>query len=689
MKKKAFSLAELIVAFIVISLITAAAMPIFFKKTAKINLKGINEISTKCDGLSTNCKLCRNTATSTECIICKATCPLGQYLNRKTCSCHSCSKFNTISPYSSSNQCTNCCTRCDVDFCTGCAKGYGIAASDRSKNMPCKECLEGYYSDTVKDETCKACSRGFFQPERRKTNISDCKRCTPGHKCPNPGMGQEENCGAGYYQPNYEQIKCLKCSSGHKCPGPADTAETDCGIGFYQSQMGQAACNDCLAIKANSTTLGVNSTNASSCVCKPGLELIGGICRVCQKGTYKILAGDVFCTKCLKGQQLNLVGASSNLCKDCDAGTYCPVEGTPDPIDCPAGSYCPQGSIDPVSCPDYSTSVAKSKKIEDCKCIAGYKKSGNRCVPCGYGYYCPGGDSVYKCPDNSSTSTTTSYSISQCSCKSGFYKSGNSCYSCSNLDSNCLTCNSNGTACLSCRNGLAPNGRACGCKARTSCPYPNMHFLKLDSDGCNAICVSYRNAGQTGGYGNLSVAQPHSAEYNHARGGLNIKGGASEASYWVGITSHTNNPSTDSVPYPKCNNLFGYDGCSRVVATWSAADKACKASGMRLPTSTELSYTSAWQNAARSLDLCTHTYDSDSEYHTGGNIPANNKYAPSGLTWCATASRCPHAVSGSCYPSLFWSSSSDTAGGLNDSEMQLYSVDSSDPLSVRCVVDAI
>ena len=109
-----FSLVELMISLIVISLVAAAFAPVITKKlkTSSIIAGGMaSEISDQCEEkFGSDCKLC----TKSYCVQCSKSCDNTTFSETKTCSCKSCSlKFSN-------------CENCTSEKCTKCASDYYI-----------------------------------------------------------------------------------------------------------------------------------------------------------------------------------------------------------------------------------------------------------------------------------------------------------------------------------------------------------------------------------------------------------------------------------------------------------------------------------------------------------------------------------------------------------------------------------
>lgn len=119
--KKAFSLIELLVALIIISILTAVFLPIVNRQLTRnfLTLAGEN-LSVSCS--IPNCEICSN---DTECLLCSIGMPCAtENIKTQDCSCLPCSNEG--------------CLTCPNDVCTACKPNFG--------GVNCEACTEGTYS---------------------------------------------------------------------------------------------------------------------------------------------------------------------------------------------------------------------------------------------------------------------------------------------------------------------------------------------------------------------------------------------------------------------------------------------------------------------------------------------------------------------------------------------------------------
>lgn len=183
---KGFSLVELSVSLIVISLLTASFAPVITKKLSKNNITvgsfggggGGGGASLECSGIS-DCILCKDNICYT-CIKNKETCATGTYLDNTTCSCKPCSDIMAgCTSCTKGGVCTSS-TACSIfgDYCIQCSVAE------------CEQCRTGYNLNEEKT----ACL-----PDKIDCNDPNCATClTQADKC--------DVCNGGYEEENGECV---------------------------------------------------------------------------------------------------------------------------------------------------------------------------------------------------------------------------------------------------------------------------------------------------------------------------------------------------------------------------------------------------------------------------------------------------------------------------------------------------
>ena len=203
--KWGFSLVELMISLIVVSVVAAAFSPVITKKLSSNTVvagatKAISSIRSDCANFNSSGGVC-SVCTDSLCLSCTLdNCDenQGKYKNIGKCSCEACT-------LRSAN-----CVKCNSKDCTKCAENYYLDSSSK-----CQSCPSGKYCDGSNSQ---------------KNCTSNCKTCNSSLAC--------ENCNSGYYLNN---SNCINCSAGYFCDGSIN--QTACGNNQY-STGGSASCQD-------------------------------------------------------------------------------------------------------------------------------------------------------------------------------------------------------------------------------------------------------------------------------------------------------------------------------------------------------------------------------------------------------------------------------------------------------------
>ena len=172
----AFSLVELMISLITISLITAAFAPVVTKKlnSSSIIIGGSGgssgELTMDCSKFGASCGLCY----TDKCVSCVKSCADNEALDVANCNCITCS-----SKYS------DACLKCDIENCSKCTSVNYLDSG------ACVACEAGYYCDGTTKEPCPqgyycsggtktACPAGKYNDVTGKSSSSDCKSCASG-----------------------------------------------------------------------------------------------------------------------------------------------------------------------------------------------------------------------------------------------------------------------------------------------------------------------------------------------------------------------------------------------------------------------------------------------------------------------------------------------------------------------------
>lgn len=176
-KIKGFSLVELMVTLIIVSMLVAALAPVITKKLKSSAVtvgsfnSNISNIEMDCSLFGEKCSLCD----SVKCISCSEICEYNQALNIQECACKDCSDLFGEN-----------CKQCSINACSLCEKGNYITGGK------CVECEAGYKCDGI---TRTQCQDGYYA----LAGAGECEKCS-------------ENCA------NCEKDtgKCLACEANFK-----------------------------------------------------------------------------------------------------------------------------------------------------------------------------------------------------------------------------------------------------------------------------------------------------------------------------------------------------------------------------------------------------------------------------------------------------------------------------------------
>ncbi len=287
---KAFSLIELLISLITISVILASLAPVITHKMKHGGISiGTKKLSMACpSSVGSQCTLCLGN----QCIACPISCG-NQFKNTLTCKCETCTVANCVNCASGANGCDRCkagyqksgnsCVACSAGYYSteggSCQKcGKGTKSNSGSGATGCVSCNgTNEYQDQEGQSTCKTCATGFVPSNRQSCascsagtywNGSGCVNCSAGSYSAANATGCTP-CGAGTYQPSAGQAGCLSCN----------------GFNQYQDGSGQTGCKTCGANSVpNSSHTGCNSTCQSKSDCTGNNYFDGCRCQPCTGG---------------------------------------------------------------------------------------------------------------------------------------------------------------------------------------------------------------------------------------------------------------------------------------------------------------------------------------------------------------------------------------------------------------------
>lgn len=325
-----FSLVELMISLIIISLVAAAFVPMITKKLkASTIISGgmASEISDQCEEkFGSDCKLC----TKSYCVQCSKSCDNTTFSETKTCSCKSCSlKFSN-------------CENCTSEKCTKCASDYYI------KDNKCEKCEEGKFCNG--ESMSGECPYGYYCDEKGRHSCFDkfenCATCTK-DKC--------TSCDEYY---GFSNGKCIKCQ-GINCRYCYDNAYicNGCDGGVILEN------NNCIKKCSDTIANCYSCWNANTCyACNEGTFLTSNYkcasctlsnCMKCKK--YSDINNQK-CSRCCGGYFVN----SNEICQSCSSkyGSNCSACDSSKCLQCQKGyglissNQCEKNDTNQFKCSD-------------------------------------------------------------------------------------------------------------------------------------------------------------------------------------------------------------------------------------------------------------------------------------------------------------------------------------------------
>ena len=298
------------------------------------------------------------------------------------------------------------------------------------------------------------CPPGHFCP----ANTSQPRLCPKGHFCAEASPAASP-CTAGTWS-NVTGLKaeheCNACPAGHAC-ALASTAPMACVPGSFGAQPKQATCELCRGGKYASTA---GKTACEECIpgylcvegssapqpCPAGTHANASLaylssldeCITCPAGT-SCSVGSPVPTLCLPGSFAS--HAKQATCEPCPGGKYTLTSGNTACKICVRGSFCPNGTANPVACPDGTAGdlTGLESALQCSPCPAGYWCNSGRTFPCDVGFYSLHAapsmlskdlSTCRRCPLHSTTEQHASSSVDRCVCETSYYLTGTACLPC-------------------------------------------------------------------------------------------------------------------------------------------------------------------------------------------------------------------------------------------------------------------
>ena len=213
-----------------------------------------------------------------------------------------------------------------------------------------------------------------------------------------------------------------------------------CPSNTFKDFIGNQTCNPC---QANEISL-PGSAFESDCLCAKGFTFVDASCTPCPLHQFKSFSGDIACTPCTTNSLTENTGSKApfdckckegyestlqNTCNACEVGKFKNQTGNFNCLSCPANTYSTGNAVNCLAC--MSNSIRAHEELGDslnsCKCIAGYEKSNNNCIPCAKDHFCVGDDAKESCNSiwgDHSISQVGSTNSDACVCEAGYYENG-------------------------------------------------------------------------------------------------------------------------------------------------------------------------------------------------------------------------------------------------------------------------
>jgi len=294
----------------------------------------------------------------------------------------------------------------DATACT-CNLGYS-----GEPGAVCVACAAGKFRSNVSQYICQECPADTYNAELSVDSIESCLACpantsTTGRtgsgsqlECVcEPGYRTDTNdastrqcaeCGPGRFQPAHNESECLQCNAGtYSAALTAVSAATclGCGPGSFSTAVASGACELCAA----NTWQDLRSIDAAS---QP--------CERCPRNSSSVVSGAFTVSSCVceRGFRLadnsfapgGLADADAYGCVLCDAGNFCPGNGTS--LTCPLNTWSTvrvnSGPCDECAVHSFALAQAGMLSADMCQCVAGAEGTADHnCSLCAAGSFQP------------------------------------------------------------------------------------------------------------------------------------------------------------------------------------------------------------------------------------------------------------------------------------------------------------
>ena len=298
--------------------------------------------------------------------------------------------------------------------------------------VECKPCTPGGYCGPKPGAAAATpCPAGYFNEDEGTANVSDCKKCSPGHSCPPgtdvpvkcaPGSRTDESkptlaerrvclkCKKGKFQDQPEATYCKGCESGGYCVEGAATV-SPCPGGSYNERVNQSSGSHGGCTKSDRGFYAVPaSTEQTPCAAgSVAPEERMARCDPCAAGTHQDEPGLLVCKVCTPGHYCE---EGAPVPTACAAGSYSNASDLKSQAECTvtaAGNYSRQGSTEQTVC-SRGTSAPDPGMGVCAKCFGGKyqpNRGATQCEACLLGHYCKEGASrPVPCPERTYAATT-------------------------------------------------------------------------------------------------------------------------------------------------------------------------------------------------------------------------------------------------------------------------------------------
>ena len=708
----AFSLVELMISLIVVSVVAATFVPVITKKLSSSSIfagsAGMNIIKSDCEDFNKNGGTC-HTCFGNACINCEFDNCNG-YLNVGKCQCESCA--------SRSDNCIKCnsksCTLCNSGFyldnsskCVSCPNGKYCDGTSTQKdcsslingcyscsdNTTCKQCKEGFY---LNGNICAACPAGYYCADGKTKQECDNKTYSTGSASSCSSVTNDNNCSTF----SKTEDKCEICKNGYILNGNKCELDTYYKLvyGLYVTKYNMGDYKDTqIASAANVTVVntGVSCTGSRCCwtgaTSSTACDNSNGSYSGCNRTVCTLSAAKAICANYKQdgrtwrlptsGEMGNWVdysiGLKNNGLMLCDAAKNV------NSAYCFPAAVCRGGNDNKCYTNEIWSATSGSNKVSSgffshqsiglfyylsllngAFTFASHDDVLQNSNTFLGGKYAEYGDRTalsVRCVSDSIANCATYSADNKCTlCNKNYYVKSGKCYAVTKR-SGCTTYSPTEDKCIECEDAYTLSGGKCtfDCKGK--------YYLKIGN-----LCVMKKNFGNFSTDAVSLYAKTYGATEKSIGSDDHSCGSSSDYSSkccWYGDTADDNSTSENG----------GYSG-KREVCNWAAANAICsqiKEGGKtwRLPTTSEMSNwgSNSISKGSDGLMLCDGTRNNSSS------------------AYCYGTSSCTGAYGSNCWPAHVWSGATSSSSQaykyyLQDGSWRNGGADyRTRAISVRCV----